>query len=175
MGTDRGVVSAMGNDGLRQLRKALAEAVKIRTEKDVNGLSAHFGEDYEHGTDPEAVAYQKTGGHFRWVAFAFAPWRMWDLHVGVVAIDEHQLSVGFHVSERAAAVLMPDLERLAKEIGAVVRHQEAAVEYQANLAPIAVDAISLGRLADTVSELCRKYARVAGKRACPAEMCADAR
>jgi len=179
MGTDRGAVSPRAtesrNDGFRKLRDALAQAVKARTQGGIHGLSAHFGEDYEHSTDPEAVAYLTTGGQFRFLAFGFAPWRMWDLHVGVVPIDEHLLSVGFHVSERAAPVVMAELERLGAEIDAVVKHQKAAIEYQANLPPIAVDAVSLDRLADTVSELCRKYAQVAGKLACPAEMRADAR
>ena len=165
----------MADDGFRNLRDALAQKVKARTAGDVQGLSAHFGEDYEHGTDPEAVAYSTTGGHFRWVAFAFAPWRMWDLHVGVVAIDERQLSVGFHASERAAPVVMKELERLGAEYGAPVKHQVAAVEYQANLPPIAVDETSVDRIADTVSELCRKYAGVAGKLPCPPELRADAR
>lgn len=66
--------------------------------------------------------------------------------------------------------MMAEIERLGGKIGSVVRHQKAAIEYQANLPPIAVDAVSLDRLADTVSELCRKYAQVAGKLACPAEM-----
>jgi hypothetical protein len=174
MGTDRGVDSphAAGgtNDGLRKLRDALAPAVKARTQGRVPGLSAHFGEDYERSSDPEAVAYLTTGGHFRWLAFGFAPWRMWDLHLGVVAIDERLLSVGFHISERAAPFLLAELERLGAEVGAPVQHQKAAVEYQANLPPIAVDAVSVDRLADTVSDLCRKYARVAASVPCPAEM-----
>ena len=177
MGTDRGAVSpraAEGGDGLRKLREALAPAVKARTARDIPGLSAHFGEDYERSEDPEAVAYATTGGHFRWVAFGFAPWRMWDLHLGVVAVDERRLSMGFHISERAAPMLLAELERLAGEIGAVVQHQEAAVEYQANLPPIGVDTMSVESLADTVSELCRKYARVAARVACPAEMRARA-
>jgi hypothetical protein len=171
MGADRGVV----DDGFRSLRDALAQAVKARTAGSIPGLSAHFGEDYEHSADPEAVAYLTTGGQFRFLAFAFAPWRMWDLHVGVVPIDERLLSVGFHISERAAPVLLTELERLGAEIGAAAQHQKAAVEYQANLPPIAVEAVSLDRLADTVSELCQKYAQVAGKFACPAEMRAAAR
>lgn len=172
-GTGRGAEGA--NDGLRALRDALARSVKARTRERIPGLSAHFGEDYEHGSDPEAVAYATTGGHFRWVAFAFEPWRMWDLHVGVVAIDERQLSVGFHASERAASVVMPELERLGAEIGAPVRHQAAAVEYQANLPPIDVNRVSVDQLADTVSELCMKYAKVAAKVPCPAQMRAAVR
>lgn len=179
MGTDRSAVSPRstesGGDGFRKLRDALAQAVKARTAGGIEGLSAHFGEDYEHSDDPEAVAYLTTGGQFRFLAFGFAPWRMWDLHVGIVPIDERSLSVGFHISERAAPVLMAELQRLGGEIGAAVKHQKAAVEYQANLPPIAVDSVSVERLADTVSELCRNYARVAGRLPCPAHMRADAR
>jgi hypothetical protein len=179
MGNQTGAASSRalegGGEGFRKLRDALAIAVKARTAGGIEGLSAHFGEDYEHSDDPEAVAYLTTGGQFRFLAFAFAPWRMWDLHVGIVPIDERLLSVGLHISERAAPVAMKELERLGAEIGAAVKHQPAAVEYQANLPPIAVDSVSLDRLADTVSELCRKYARVAGRLSCPAEMRADAR
>ncbi len=158
-----------GNDGFRKLRGELAQAVKARAEG-IQGLSAHFGEDYEKSTDPEAVAYLTTGGQFRFLAFGFSPWRMWDLHVGVVPLDERMLSVGFHISERAAPIVLAELERLGAEIGAPVRHQKEAIEYQANLPPIAVDAVSVDRLADTVSGLCLKYAQVAGKVACPPEM-----
>jgi hypothetical protein len=178
MGTNQSAVSpratGKANDGFRKLRDALANAVKARTAASIPGISAHFGEDYEQSSDPEAVAYLTTGGHFRWLAFGFAPWRMWDLHLGVVAIDERLLSVGFHISERAAPFLLAELERLGAENGAPVQHQKAAVEYQANLPPIAVDAVSVDQLADTVSELCRKYAQVASKVACPAEMRAAA-
>lgn len=158
-----------GNDGFRRLRDELAQAVKART-GGIPGLTAHFGEDYEHSADPEAVAYLTTGGQFRFLAFAFAPWRMWDLHVGIVPIDDRLLSVGFHTSERAAPIVLPELERLGREIGATVKHQKAAVEYQANLPPIEVKAVTVDRLADTVSGLCHKYAQVAGKVSCPAEM-----
>jgi hypothetical protein len=174
MAPDRQAVSPRAaerpDDGLRTLRHALAHAVKARTAQAIPGLSAHFGEDYERSSDPEAVAYQTTGGHFRWLAFGFQPWRMWDLHVGVVAIDAHRLSVGFHASERAAPVVRTELERLGREIGAEVRHQVAAVEFQANLPPIDVDRVSVEQLADTVSELCRKYAQAAASVTCPAEM-----
>ena len=171
MGTDR----EPGNGGLRKLRDELARAVKARTAGRIPGLSAHFGEDYERSSDPEAVAYQTTGGHFRWLAFGFAPWRMWDLHLGVVEVDDASLSVGFHISERAAKVVMPELERVAAEIGATVQHQKAAVEYQANLPPIAVSQVSIDELADTVAGLCGKYAQVAGRLSCPTQMCAAAR
>jgi hypothetical protein len=179
MGNETGAVSPRavegGGDGFRKLRDALAQAVRQRTAGGIEGLSAHFGEDYEHSDDPEAVAYLTTGGQFRFLAFAFAPWRMWDLHVGIVPIDERSLSVGFHISERAAPVAMKELERLGAEIGAAVKHQPAAVEYQANLPPIVVDSITVDRLADTVSELCRKYAGAAGRLPCPPQMRADAR
>ena len=173
MGSDRGTPargSASAENGLLALRKALAQAVKARAAGRIQGMSAHFGEDYEHGSDPEAVAYQTTGGHFHWVAFAFAPWRMWDLHLGCVAVDPRHLSVGFHISERAAPFMKAELERLGAEIGAAVQHQKAAVEYQANLPPIAVDGVSIDELADEVTGLCRKFAQAAGKVPCPAEM-----
>ena len=165
-----GTVGERANGGLRKLRDELARAVMARMAGRVQGVSAHFGEDYQHGSDPEAVAYQTTGGHFRWLAFGFAPWRMWDLHVGVVEVDDASLSVGFHISERAAKVVMPELERVAAEIGAAVQHQKAAVEYQANLPPIAVNQVSVDELVDTVAGLCAKYAKVAGKVPCPPEM-----
>jgi len=162
------------DDGLRQLRHAIAESVMARMKKDVPGLSPHFGEHYETTDDPEAIVYRSTGGTFRFLAFAFAPWRMWDLHVGVVPIDRRRLSVGFHISERASPALMTDLKRLGAGINAAVQHQKAAVEYQANLPPIAAAAVSLDAIVDTVSELCRKYAPFAASVASPPEMHDDA-
>jgi hypothetical protein len=163
------------DDGLRQLRHSIAESVMARLKSEIPGLSPHFGEHYETTDDPEAAFYRSSGGTFRWLAFAFSPWRMWDLHVGVVAIDRGRLSVGFHISERAGPSLLDELKRLGDGIDAPVLHQKAAVEYQANLPPIDVDAVSLEALVDTVAQLCRKYAPVAARVRCPAEMRDDAR
>lgn len=157
-------------DGLLQLRQSIARSVMARVKDEIPGLSSHFGEEYEKGDDPEAVFYRSSGASFRWVAFAFSPWRMWDLHVGVVPIDGGRLSVGFHISERASPALLEHLKRLGDEIDAPVRHQKAAVEYQANLPPIDVDAVPLETLVDTVAGLCRKYAPVAASVRCPAGM-----
>src|SRR6185437_13498219 len=75
------------DDGLRQLRQSIAEAVMARMRDEIPGLSAHFGEHYEKTDVTEAVVYRSSGATFRWLAFAFSPWRMWDLHVGVVPAD----------------------------------------------------------------------------------------
>jgi hypothetical protein len=162
------------DDGLRQLRHSIAESVMARMKNEIPGLSPHFGEHYEKTDDPEAIVYRSSGATFRWLAFAFSPWRMWDLHVGVVPIDSGRLSVGFHISERARPSLMDDLKRLGADIGAPALHQKAAVEYQANLPPIDVGAVSVETLVDTVAQLCRKYAPVAASVRCPAEMRDDA-
>jgi hypothetical protein len=163
------------DDGLRQLRQSIAESVMARMQDEIPGLSPHFGEDYEKSDDPEAIVYRSSGGSFRWLAFAFSPWRMWDLHVGVVHAGSGRLSVGFHISERAKPSLIDDLKRLADDIDAPVRHQKAAVEYQANLPLIDVEAMSLETLVDSVADLCRKYAPVAARVNCPAGMRGDAR
>ena len=163
------------DDGLRQLRHSIAESVMARLKNEIPGLSPHFGEHYEKTDDPEAIVYRSSGATFRWLAFAFSPWRMWDLHVGVVPTDRRQLSVGFHISERAGPRLLDDLKRLGAEIDAPVRHQKVAIEYQANLPLFDIDAVTLETLVDTVAQLCRKYAQVAASVRCPAEMRDDAR
>lgn len=177
--TSETAVAHAGNtgddDSLRQLRHSLAETVMTRMQGEIPGLSPHFGEHYETTDDPEAVFYRTSGGTFRWLAFAFSPWRMWDLHVGVVAIDRRRLSVGFHISERASSNLMADLTRLGAAINAPVQHQKAAVEYQANLPPIDVEAVSIETMVDAIADLCRKYAPVAAAVRCPAEMRDDVR
>jgi len=158
------------HDGLLQLRQALAKSVMASLKAEIPGLSPHLGEDCEKSNDPEAALYRSSGASFRWLAFGFSPWRMWDLHVGVVATDDRHLSIGFHCSERASAQLLGHLERLGGEIGVPARHQQAAIEYQANLPPIDVDAVPLESLVETVSGLCRKYAPVAQGVPCPAGM-----
>jgi hypothetical protein len=162
------------DDGLRRLRHSIAEAVMARIKDEIPGLSPHLGEDHATTDEPEVVVYRSSGASFRWLAFAFSPWRMWDLHVGVVAAERRRLSIGFHISERARACLLDDLNRLAAAIGAQVQHQKIAIEYQANLPLIDVDAVSLDTLVDTVAQLCRKYAPVAASVRCPAEMRDDA-
>ena len=71
--------------------------------------------------------------------------------------------------------MLDELNRLGADIGSPVQHQKAAIEYQANLPPIDVDAVSLDKLVDTVAQLCRTYAPVAASVRCPAEMRDDAR
>jgi hypothetical protein len=95
---------------------------------------------------------------------------MWDLHVGVVVADGRRLSIGFHTSERAGEVLLEDLQRLGDSVGAPVRHQKAAIEYQANLPLFDVDAVPLETLVEAIARLCREYAPVAAKVRCPAGM-----
>jgi hypothetical protein len=158
------------DDGLRQLRHSIAASVMSRMKSEIPGLSPHFGEDHETTDEPEVIVYRSSGASFRWLAFAFSPWRMWDLHVGVVTADRRRLSVGFHISERASPCLLDDLNRLGADIGAPVQHQKVAIEYQANLPLVDVDAVSLDTLVDTVAQLCRKYAPVAASVRCPAEM-----
>jgi hypothetical protein len=153
-----------------RLRRRLARLVTARLKARIPGISAHVGEDCAKGNDPEAVTYRRTGAHFRWVAFAFAPWRMWDLHVGVVAVDERSLSVGFHVSERAAKLLLPRLRRLGSTIGAKARHMPQAFEYQANLPMITVARTTPAALAGTIARLCPPMAKLAKAVAPPPAM-----
>jgi hypothetical protein len=147
----------------KALRRRLGRLVTERLATTVPGLSAHVGEDYVRSNDPEAAIYRQSGAHFRWVAFAFAPWRMWDLHVGVVAVDARSLSVGFHVSERAGKAFLPALRKLGAAIGAQAEHKPLAVEYQANLPPTAVAETDVESLADTIMDLCRRMAPAARK------------
>lgn len=155
------------HDGLYEFRHLLAKVVLARLEKEIRSVSAHFGESYERGDDPEAVAYRKTGGTFRFLAFAFAPWRMWDLHVGTVPAEGSFVSVGYHISVRAGPLLMDKLHAMARHHGIEVIHQPAAVEFQANLAPFDTSLVSAETLADTVCALSRRFADVAASTSCP--------
>lgn len=166
----RAATAGADDDGLLQLRRSIADSVMARMKREIPGLSPHFGEDYLEADDPEAKVYRSSGATFRWVAFAFSPWRMWDLHVGVVPVEGRRLSVGFHISERASGALLDDLKRLGEEVGAPVRHQKAAIEYQANLPLFDVDAVPVETLVETIAGLCRKYAPVASRVRCPAGM-----
>ncbi|MGH7659370.1 MAG: hypothetical protein ACRENA_00450 [Vulcanimicrobiaceae bacterium] len=150
-----------------QYRHRLAEAVLSRLRTELPGISANFGEDFEASDEPEAQMYRGIGGKFRWVAFGFAPWRFWDLHVGVVETDDGRHSLGFHISERASAALMPELEMLAERIGSVVIHQTIAVEYQANRTPITADDRDFNDAVNAAMDLCRDFARVATRVAVP--------
>ena len=152
------------------VRRHLATAITARLRAEIPGISAHVGEDYRHAEDPEAVAYRRTGAHFHWLAFAFSPWRMWDLHVGVVSIDETQLSIGFHISERAKPLLLAHLQKLGASIGATAEHRPAALEYQANLPPVSIAEADAESLAPTITGLCRSMAQLAQRIEPPADM-----
>jgi hypothetical protein len=136
----------------------------------IPAISAHFGEQYEATDEPEALVYRQTGGQFRFLAFAFPPWRMWDPHIGVVPIGDRRLSIGFHISERAGPILIAALWRLASGIGVTVQHQAAVVEYQANLPPSIIDDVPFEDIVHTLIDLCRQFARVAAETICPSAM-----
>jgi hypothetical protein len=150
-----------------EYRHRLADAVLSRLKPELPNLSANFGEDYEASEEPEAQMYRTIGGRFCWVAFGFAPWRFWDLHVGVVETNDAKHSIGFHVSERAAPALMADLERLAAQIGSPLIHQTTAAEYQTNLKPLDADERNLHEAVTTAVDLCRRFAPVAARVALP--------
>jgi len=146
---------------LSPYRRRLAEAVLARLRSEIPNTTANFGEAYESSDEPEAQTYRRIGGKFRWVAFGFAPVRFWDLHVGVVETEDGRHSIGFHISERLSATLMPQLEALASQIGTTVIHQPMAIEYQANKTAVVADDSKLDEVADVVVDLCRQFAPVA--------------
>jgi len=155
------------DDDLCVFRHKLADAVFSRLNGEIKGMSAHFGESYERSSDPEALLYHQIGGSFRFLAFAFAPWRMWDLHVGTLPVESTALSAGYHISDRAAPVLMEELRRLAEARRVTIVHKEKAVEFQANLPPILISPENLAPVAEVVCGLCRDMAKVATAILCP--------
>jgi hypothetical protein len=152
------------------LRRQLAHGLIERLRGELPGLSAHMGEDYREASDPEAVHYRHTGAPFHWLAFAISPWRMWDLHVGIVDVHPLHLSVGLHISERAAEPLLEGLKTASATFGAAAEHRPAAAEYQANLPPMRVEAGDTAQLERTIGEMCRAMARLAAQAAPPAAM-----
>ena len=163
-------MDAPNNAGLRGFRHKLASMVLDRLKDEIPGLSAHFGEDYEQAADSEAALYRQIGGSFRFLAFAFAPWRMWDLHIGNLPVDGSSLSTGYHISDRAAPLLLEKLRELAALRQVEVIHQPKAVEFQANLPPLTALPGTVDSVADVVCELCRQMAKMAASVPCPAEM-----
>lgn len=155
---------------MRALRLRLGEAVTGKLQAEISGLQAHYGEDYERSDAPEALIYHKIGGTFRFLAFSCPPWRMWDFHVGVVPLDDHTLSTGVHISERANAVLHESLAAIASRLGATVVHAPRAIEYQANLKPFDVTQASFAEIESTLIKLCRELPPVVAAIECPAEM-----
>lgn len=150
---------ALAND--ENLRRRLGAEVLDRLGGEITGISAHIGEDYETSADPEAVVFRERGAGFLFLAFTFAPWRMWDLHVGVVAVGADELSLGFHISERAVGTCMMRLMELGEQIGATVKHCPAIVEYQANRPVVTVSAAKFETLVNTICELCRSMSVMA--------------
>ncbi|MER1966300.1 hypothetical protein [Castellaniella sp. GW247-6E4] len=164
MGTRHEAVEAKIQEELvndESLRRTLGAEVLERLGGEITGVSAHIGEDYEEGMDPEAVVFRERKAGFRFLAFTFEPWRMWDLHVGVVATGADELSLGFHISERAAGTCMMRLMELGKQVGATVKHYPIVVEYQANLPPITVSAMKFETLVNTLCDVCRAMSTMA--------------
>ena len=168
--TDQRITPDDINHGMRGLRHRIADKVLAELAPRIGGLSAHFGESYEHTDEPEAVVYRTTGGTFRFLAIARAPWRMWDLHVGIVPLDERTLSIGFHISERAAPLLWERLESFAREKGLRVDHSPRAVEFQANLPSLDPTRDSFEAMVKQAIDVCRELAPAAASVDCPAPM-----
>jgi len=91
----------------------------------------------------------------------------------VVAVDERALSVGLHVSERAAKLLLRRLKRLGAIVGAKAEHMPRAIEYQANLPRIDVTGTTLPALAGVIAGLCPLMAGLARAVTPPSAMRAD--
>jgi hypothetical protein len=168
--TDQRITADDISHGMRGLRHRIADKVLAELAPKIGGLSAHFGESYEHTDEPEAVVYRTTGGTFRFLAIACAPWRMWDLHVGIVPLDETTLSIGFHISERAAPLLRERLESFARKNGLRVDHSPRAVEFQANLPSLDPTRDSLEAMVKQAIDVCRELAPAATGVDCPAPM-----
>ncbi len=143
------------------LRRRLGREVLARLGGDIPGISAHIGEDYEWGADPEVRVFRERKAGFRFLAFAFEPWRMWDLYVGVVVVGADELSLGFHISERAVGTCMMRLMKLAERIGATVRHYPVVVEYRADRPVVTVSAAKFESLVNIICELCRSMSAMA--------------
>lgn len=168
--TDQRITADDISHGMRGLRHRIADKVLAELAPKIGGLSAHFGESYEHTDEPEAAVYRTTGGTFRFLAIACAPWRMWDLHVGIVPLDETTLSIGFHISERAAPLLRERLESFARKNGLRVDHSPRAVEFQANLPSLDPTRDSLEAMVKQAIDVCRELAPAATGVDCPAPM-----
>ena len=156
--------------GMRTLRLRLGASVIGKLHTEIDGLSAHYGEDYEFTDTPEAVIYHKIGGTFRFLALACSPWRMWDFHVGVVALDGNMLSTGVHISERAHPFLRDHLASIAARFGTSIMHAPRAVEYQANLRPLDVTQSPFEEIERQIISLCRTLPAVVATAECPAVM-----
>lgn len=159
-----------GPNDLYDFRRQLASVVLTRLRSILPGISAHFGESYESARDPEAIAYHRVGGAFCFLAFAFAPWRMWDLHIGVVPVGGRAVSIGYHISERSAPILLASLREVALRDHTEVAHQAKAIEFQANLPVLDSARQSIGATGETVCGLCKRFAQVAHDVACPPSM-----
>lgn len=158
-GAGAGTQDALVND--ENLRRRLGKEVLARLDGEIAGISVHIGEDYVASADPEAMVFRERNAGFLFLAFTFAPWRMWDLYVGVVAVGADELSLGFHISERAVGTCMMRLMELGEQIGATVKHCPIVLEYQANRPVVTVSSVKFETLVSTLCELCRSMSVMA--------------
>lgn len=142
---------ALGDLGLLQ---QLAQRVCSRLAGEVPGLSVHAGTDYAGSDDPRVRMLLESGGHLDWVALAFAPFSLWDLHVGLVLVQDH-VSVGVHASSRRWPEPPPPLARAALAVGAQYTHAATAREHQFNLPPRRFTKTMVAALERRTFSLCR--------------------
>lgn len=128
------------------------------------GIEAHTGEEYEHSREPQAILLRERNALARFLAFTFAPWSLWELHVGCVPLDASAISLGLHVGKCNYPVFRDDLDALAHAWGVEVRKADRVDEVQCNMPPFDVATRDIDCIAGNVALLC-SYAAAAARRA----------
>lgn len=145
----------VSNRSPTEFLERLAESVENRLSSETTRLTVHHGSDYAEEEDPDASALRRSGMHFRWVAFAYEPHNMWDVHVGVL-LEGNTAIAGFHVHERVVSDDPPEVSDVATELGLAYRYSEAANEHQFNQEPVPYES-GLDELASDVTRIYRAF------------------
>lgn len=125
----------------QRLMEQVAAMALPQLQRDYPAAAAHFGLRLaQTADDPYVAAARQRGSPFTWVAFSFAGYPMWEVHVGcVLDLPQATAQVGFHALEpRWPDLPQPAITAACAPLGAAPVDAPRAHEVQHNAPPVAL-------------------------------------
>lgn len=123
----------------QRLMERVAAAALPQLQRDYPAAQAHYGLQLQQAADdPYVAAARERGSPFTWVAFSFAGYIMWEVHIGcVLDVPQGTAQVGFHaLAPRWPTLPQQALANACAALGAIFVEAPRANEVQHNAPPV---------------------------------------
>lgn len=146
-----------------RLMEQIADLVLPQLQGAYPAAAAHHGLKIARSSDdPYIEVVRQHGSPFTWVAFSFAGYRMWDVHVGcVLDLPQGTAQVGFHALEsRWPELPEATIAAACQPLGAshVAAPRAMERQYNAPAVPLADERAAIRQLGDLVVRFYRTVA-----------------